>query len=168
MLLATMPVAGEWGIQCPRRNTENRGSRGFSSSCGAGLNVGCRLCNFFNEPDAEFYGCCGARLAEAGAEKLGQGVRAPTEDGLSSDRHQLTILFADLSGYIELSDALDAEDLHGLVGLVFDAVDQIVEDHGGTVHLHVGDEAMTLFAAPVAHSDVPIGRFAPPLKPTGQ
>ena len=96
------------------------------------------------------------RLAEAGAEKPGQGGREPTEEGLSGDRRQLTIFFADLSGYTELSDALDAEDLHGLVGLVFDAVDRIIEDHGGTVHRHVGDEVMALFGTPVAHSDDPI------------
>ena len=72
------------------------------------------------------------------------------------ERRQLTIFFADLSGYTELTDALDAEDLHQLMGLVFDSIDRIVEDHGGTVHRHVGDEVMALFGTPVAHTDDPM------------
>ena len=104
----------------------------------------------------KFCGGCGVRLAEAGAEKPGLPGGEQAEKGLSGDRRQLTIFFADLSGYTELSDALDAEDLHDLVGLIFDAVDRIVEDHGGTVHRHIGDEVMALFGTPVAHSDDPL------------
>lgn len=48
---------------------------------------------------------------------------------------------------------IDAEDLHALAGRVLDAIDRVVEDHGGTVHRHVGDEVMALFGAPVAHGD---------------
>jgi class 3 adenylate cyclase/tetratricopeptide (TPR) repeat protein len=74
----------------------------------------------------------------------------------SGERRQVTIFFADLSGYTQLSDALDAEDLHILVGRVFDSIDRIVEEHGGTVHRHIGDEVMALFGAPVAHADDPL------------
>lgn len=79
----------------------------------------------------------------------------PSQPMFEGDRRQLTIFFADLSGYTELSDALDAEELHNLVGYVFDAIDRIVKDHGGTVHRHIGDEVMALFGAPIAHSDDP-------------
>ena len=143
-------------MRCPRCDTENREERRFCSSCGAGLNVACRACDFLHEPGDEFCGGCGVRLAEAGGEKPGRGGGEPLDEGPSGDRRQGTIFFADLSGYTALSDELDAEDLHGLVGLVFDAIDRIVEDHGGTVHRHVGDEVMALFGAPVAHSDDPL------------
>jgi class 3 adenylate cyclase len=78
---------------------------------------------------------------------------APSAEG---ERRQLTIFFADLSGYTELTGDLDAEDLHRLMGLAFDRVDRIVEDHGGTEHRHVGDEVMALFGTPVAHTDDPM------------
>ena len=143
-------------MQCPKCNTENLGTRWFCSSCGAELNAKCPTCNFFNEPDAKFCGGCGMPLVEASAEETHQAVGETIQEGPTGDRRQLTIFFADLSGYTELSDTLDAEDLHGLVGLVFDVVDRIVEDHGGTVHRHVGDEVMALFGAPVAHSDDPL------------
>jgi class 3 adenylate cyclase len=92
-------------------------------------------------------------LAGAAAQFEPEISAAAPSDG---ERRQLTIFFADLSGYTELTDALDAEELHDLVGLVFDCIDRIVEDHGGTVHRHVGDEVMALFGAPVAHTDDPM------------
>lgn len=55
-----------------------------------------------------------------------------------------------------MSEALDAEELHALVGKVFDVIDRIVVDHGGTVHRHVGDEVMALFGAPIAYGDDPL------------
>ncbi len=143
-------------MKCLKCNAENQESRRFCSSCGTELKAGCPSCNFVNEPNDEFCGGCGVRLSEAGAEKPGKAGHQPTEEGLLGDRRQLTILFADLSGYTELSDELDAEDLHELVGLVFDSIDRIVEDHGGTVHRHIGDEVMALFGTPVAHTDDPI------------
>ncbi len=143
-------------MQCPKCNTENRSSRRFCSGCGARLEVECPSCGFANEAGDGFCGGCGIRLAAAGPEKPDQGDHDPSEEKLSGDRRHLTILFADLSGYTKLSETLDAEDLHGLVGLVFDAIDRIVEDHGGTVHRHVGDEVMALFGTPIAHSDDPL------------
>ena len=143
-------------MQCPKCNSENRDSRRFCSSCGARLEAECPTCGFINESGDKFCGGCGDRLADAGADKPGPPGDDQAEQGLSGDRRQLTIFFADLSGYTELTDTLDAEDLHELVGLVFDAVDRIVEDHGGTVHRHVGDEVMALFGTPVAHGDDPL------------
>ena len=74
----------------------------------------------------------------------------------AGERRQVTIFFADLSAYTELSEKLDAEELHDLVGRFFDATDRIIEDHGGTVHRHAGDEVMALFGVPVSHSDDPL------------
>ena len=65
----------------------------------------------------------------------------------------MTVLFADLAGYTRLSAALDAEDLHALMGRVFDAIDAVVEGYGGTVDKHIGDCVMGVFGAPVAHGN---------------
>jgi len=73
-----------------------------------------------------------------------------------ADRRQVTIFFADLSGYTELATTLDAEELHELTGRVLHSIDEIVVSHGGTVHRHVGDEVMALFGAPVTHGDDPL------------
>jgi hypothetical protein len=69
------------------------------------------------------------------------------------ERRQVTVLFADLSGYTRLSREIDAEELHALAGRFFDVVDTVVEGYGGTVRKHIGDCVMAVFGAPVAHSN---------------
>ncbi len=72
------------------------------------------------------------------------------------ERRQVTILFADLSGFTELSSVLDAEELHGVVSRFFAVADGAIENYGGTVDKHMGDAVMALFGAPVAHGDDPL------------
>jgi class 3 adenylate cyclase/tetratricopeptide (TPR) repeat protein len=71
------------------------------------------------------------------------------------ERRQVTVLFADLSGYTRLSREIDAEELHVLAGRFFDVVDAVVEGYGGTVRKHIGDCIMAVFGAPLAHSNDP-------------
>jgi class 3 adenylate cyclase len=75
---------------------------------------------------------------------------APLDEG---ERREVTVLFADLAGYTALSHALDAEEVHALLGRFFEAVDRIVENHGGHVDKHIGDCVMAVFGAPVAHDN---------------
>jgi class 3 adenylate cyclase/tetratricopeptide (TPR) repeat protein len=79
---------------------------------------------------------------------------APSE--LPEGEHrQVTVLFADLSGFTRLSTELGAEATHTLLNHYFEAVDGIVEDYGGSVDKHIGDNVMAVFGAPVAHTDDP-------------
>ena len=95
-----------------------------------------------------------AAIAELSEE--GPGRAPPTPATASGERRQVTILFADLAGFTELSSALDAEELHGLVSRFFAAADRVVAHYGGTVDKHMGDAVMALFGAPVAHGDDPL------------
>jgi class 3 adenylate cyclase/tetratricopeptide (TPR) repeat protein len=79
-------------------------------------------------------------------------------DSLSAgegERRQVTVLFADLSGFTRLSSELGAEATHALLNRYFEAVDGIVERFGGSVDKHIGDNVMAVFGAPVAHTDDP-------------
>ncbi|MBT1517425.1 AAA family ATPase [Bradyrhizobium sp. SRL28] len=67
----------------------------------------------------------------------------------------MTVLFADLTGSTELTDELDAEEVHALLGSFFDLADASVADHGGIVDKHIGDCVMAMFGAPVAHGNDP-------------
>src|SRR3546814_11282938 len=91
-----------------------------------------------------------------------------------AERRQVTVLFADLAGYTRLSSEIDAEEVHALLGRFFDLADGIISDYGGTVDKHIGDCAMAVFGAPVAHGHDPeravraapdLRRTVPPLPP---
>jgi class 3 adenylate cyclase/tetratricopeptide (TPR) repeat protein len=90
------------------------------------------------------------RSAEPGLAATAIAVSVP-----GGERRQVTILFADLSGYTRLSRELDAEDLHVLLGHFFRCVDSVVAEHGGTIDKHIGDCVMAVFGAPVAHDNDP-------------
>ncbi len=74
---------------------------------------------------------------------------------IDTERREVTIMFADLVGYTQMSSELDAEDLHAILGYFLDASDQIIVEHGGTIDKHLGDCVMAVFGAPVAHSNDP-------------
>ena len=86
-----------------------------------------------------------------GALELAADTTASTLS--EGERRQVTVLFADLAGYTKLTDELDAEEVHTLLGCFFDRVDGIIEGYGGTVDKHIGDCVMATFGAPVAHHD---------------
>jgi class 3 adenylate cyclase len=72
-----------------------------------------------------------------------------------AERRQVTVLFADLTGSTKLTDELDAEEVHALLGSFFDLADASVTDHGGTVDKHIGDCVMAVFGAPAAYGNDP-------------
>lgn len=82
-------------------------------------------------------------------EGIGRAARTVAE----GERRQVTIMFADLTGFTALSSSLDPEDLHELLGRFFSAVDGVIQSHGGTIDKHIGDCTMALFGAPIAHGD---------------
>jgi class 3 adenylate cyclase/tetratricopeptide (TPR) repeat protein len=69
------------------------------------------------------------------------------------ERRQVTVLFADLAGYTEWGQRLDAEEVHALLQQFFDRVDGIIQQHGGHIARHIGDCVMAVFGAPVAHDN---------------
>src|SRR4029078_1883899 len=91
------------------------------------------------------------------AEREPTGSAKPsTQKTLSEvggERRQVAVLFADLVGYTTLAKALDAEEVHNLLGCFFDRVDRLVKEHGGHVDKHIGDCVMAVFGAPISHGN---------------
>ncbi|HLH47920.1 MAG TPA: adenylate/guanylate cyclase domain-containing protein [Roseiarcus sp.] len=81
---------------------------------------------------------------------------APTALPAAAERRQVTILFADLSGFTPLAQSLDPEQVRELVGRFTALVDGVIVGYGGTVDKHIGDAVMALFGAPKAHDDDPL------------
>ncbi len=60
----------------------------------------------------------------------------------AGERRQVTVLFADLTGFTHLSKELGAEATHALLNRYFETVDGIVTGYGGTIDKHMGDNAI--------------------------
>jgi class 3 adenylate cyclase/predicted ATPase len=113
-------------------------------SCGAPLERRCPACGTAAPPEARFCMSCGQELAVA----VTRSPEPPPEE-----RRQVTVLFADLSGYTAVAERMDPEAVKALVDRALMRLGREVEGHGGTVDKYIGDNVMAIFGAPVAHED---------------
>src|SRR5262249_25677766 len=81
------------------------------------------------------------------------GRPAPPAFGLEGERKQLTVLFADVKGSMDLQADLDAEEWANLMDRFVRLLAEGVQRYGGRVAKSTGDGVMALFGAPVALED---------------
>jgi class 3 adenylate cyclase/tetratricopeptide (TPR) repeat protein len=72
---------------------------------------------------------------------------------LEGERKQVTVLFADLKGSMELLAERDPEEARQLLDPVLERMIEAVHRYEGTVNQVMGDGIMALFGAPIAHED---------------
>ena len=136
-------------MKCPKCQTENPRRRKFCRECGEKLLLICPKCGRENLPGDKFCGECGQKLGDVvEAERA-----APEPEG---ERKYVTVLFSDLSGYTEMSEKLDPEEVKELTGRIFWEISQVITKYEGFVEKFVGDAVMALFGAPKAHEDDPV------------
>src|SRR5436305_868426 len=100
----------------------------------------CPRCGRGNRPEARFCDNCGQELRAA---------VAPAD----AERKQVTVLFADVQGSMDLIENVDPEHWRRVMQRFFDLLREGVERYGGTVDKFTGDGIMALFGAPVAYED---------------
>lgn len=71
------------------------------------------------------------------------------------ERKQVTVLFADVSGFTSMSEKLDHEEVSGIMNALWSRLDKSILNHGGLIDKHIGDAVMALFGAPIAQEDDP-------------
>ena len=72
---------------------------------------------------------------------------------MAEERRLVTVLFADVTGSTALAEALDPEDMRGLLGQYFAIAREVLTEHGGTLEKFIGDAVMAVFGLPTAHDD---------------
>jgi class 3 adenylate cyclase/tetratricopeptide (TPR) repeat protein len=70
-----------------------------------------------------------------------------------AERKQVTVLFADVSGSMDLSEQEDPEEWRKIMQRFFSLLVESVTRFEGTVDKFTGDGIMAIFGAPVAHED---------------
>ena len=76
-----------------------------------------------------------------------------SRSALEGERKQVTVLFADLKGSMELLAERDPEEARQLLDPVLERLMAAVHRYEGTVNQVMGDGIMALFGAPLAHED---------------
>jgi class 3 adenylate cyclase/tetratricopeptide (TPR) repeat protein len=125
----------------------------------------CRACGHPVAPGKKFCGNCGVSLTEKAAARpgalpaesyipqhLAEKIRTTRAD-LAGERKQVTVLFADLKGSMELLADRDPEEARRLLDPVLERMMEAVHRYEGTVNQVMGDGIMALFGAPLAHED---------------
>jgi class 3 adenylate cyclase len=76
-----------------------------------------------------------------------------SRSALEGERKQVTVLFADLKGSMELLADRDPEEARQLLDPVPERMIEAVHRYEGTVNQVMGDGIMAFFGAPIAHED---------------
>ncbi len=150
-------------MSCPRCHAENRDGLKFCEDCGARLGVTCLKCGAEITPGKRFCGSCGTPVTGQTANRFAAPeTYAPkhlaekiltSRGALEGERKQVTVLFADLKGSMELLADRDPEEARKLLDPVLERMMEAVHRYEGTVNQVMGDGIMALFGAPLAHED---------------
>ncbi|MFP4301992.1 MAG: adenylate/guanylate cyclase domain-containing protein [Spirochaetaceae bacterium] len=71
------------------------------------------------------------------------------------ERRYVTVLFADMKGFTDLSRRLDPEEMDLLMERVFLRFESIISAYGGGVEKYIGDALVAVFGVPQIHEDDP-------------
>jgi len=150
-------------MQCPRCHAENPAGMKFCGQCAAPLASVCPSCGAVNPPGNKFCGQCAAPLAKTGEPRFGSPESytprhlaekiLTSKSALEGERKQVTVLFADLKGSMELLADRDPEEARKLLDPVLERMMEAVHRYEGTVNQVMGDGIMALFGAPVGLED---------------
>jgi class 3 adenylate cyclase/tetratricopeptide (TPR) repeat protein len=123
----------------------------------------CPRCAHAAPEGARFCPACGGRLgAPETARFASPGAYTPphlaqrildARAAVEGERKQVTVLFADIHGLVDVMGDRDPEEVGPILDQVRELMMEAVHRYEGTVNQVVGDGIMALFGAPLAHED---------------
>jgi len=147
---------------CPSCRHINPPGANFCQQCGFRILRICANCRAEISSDASFCHRCGKPTASVDSRI--EAVRAytpkhladkilTTRSALQGEHKQVTVLFADVKGSMQLAEQVDPEDFHALLDHFFRILASGIHRFEGTINQYTGDGIMALFGAPIAHED---------------
>src|ERR1700686_4739548 len=151
-------------MKCPKCQHENPADARFCEACAAPLARLCANCSSPVSATAKYCSQCGHALHPAPGSARYSSPRnytpqhlvdkiLTTRAALEGERKQITVLFADIKGSMEVITDRDLEDAQKLLHAVVERMIEAVNRYEGTVNSVLGDGIMALFGAPLAHED---------------
>ena len=151
-------------MKCPRCQQDNPPQAKFCLECASSLDPRCTNCGTQLPAGARFCFECGTPVSAPVSlprfaspqtytpKHLAERI-INSKAALEGERKQVTVLFADLKGSMELLADRDPEEARKLLDPVIEHMMEAVHHYEGTVNQVMGDGIMALFGAPVAHED---------------
>ena len=151
-------------MKCPRCQQENPPQAKFCLECATPLALRCASCGTQLPTGAKFCFECATPVSAPGSAPRFASPESYTpkhlaekiltsKAALEGERKQVTVLFADLKGSMELLADRDPEEARKLLDPVLERMMEAVHRYEGTVNQVMGDGIMALFGAPLAHED---------------
>jgi class 3 adenylate cyclase/tetratricopeptide (TPR) repeat protein len=151
-------------MKCPRCQQENPPEAKFCLECATPLVLRCVNCGTQLPAGAKFCFECAKPVGAPRSEPRFVSPEAYTpkhlaeriltsKAALEGERKQVTVLFADLKGSMELLADRDPEEARKILDPVLERMMEAVHRYEGTVNQVMGDGIMALFGAPLAHED---------------
>ena len=150
-------------MKCPRCQHESPQGARFCEECATPLARTCSNCGTALSPTAKFcHACAHPASGDAGSKSRTPESYTPkhlaekiltSKAALEGERKQVTVLFADLKGSMELLADRDPEEARKILDPVLELMMEAVHRYEGTVNQVMGDGIMALFGAPLAHED---------------
>src|SRR5262245_24049326 len=148
-------------MRCLSCHHDNRSDRRFCTQCGSKWPMGCPSCGAPIEAGEKFCGGCGAALTIGGRTTTPSPARAPlladkirqAKGTIEGERKEVTVVFVDVKGSMELAEQLDPEVWSQIMQRFFRIFCDGIERFEGFVDKFTGDGGMALFGAPIAHED---------------
>jgi class 3 adenylate cyclase/tetratricopeptide (TPR) repeat protein len=151
-------------MKCTVCEQENAAKAKFCEQCGSPLARVCAYCGSHASPTARFCPQCGRSLSTVAADSRFASPKAYTplhlankiltaRTAVEGERKQVTVLFADIKGSMEVFADRDPEAAQKLFDPVLERMIEAVHRYEGTVNRVMGDGIMALFGAPIAHED---------------
>jgi Double zinc ribbon len=153
-------------MRCTACGYDSPSGKKFCGECGAPQNRRCPSCGGEIPPETNFCGDCGTPLAETAKQVAPRSLTLASytpkhlaekilrsRSALQGERKQVTVLFADVMGSMDLGESVEAEEWHGIMEGFFRILSDDVHRYEGTINQYTGDGIMALFGAPIAHED---------------
>ena len=147
-------------MKCRRCQHDNPQGARFCEECASPVARACSNCGAAVSASAKFCQACAHPIAaEAGALSRSPDSYTPkhlaekiltSKAALEGERKQVTVLFADLKGSMELLADRDPEEARKFLDPVLGHMMEAVHRYEGTVNQVMGDGIMALFGAPLA------------------
>uniref|UniRef100_A0A7V1EHQ2 Tetratricopeptide repeat protein n=1 Tax=candidate division WOR-3 bacterium TaxID=2052148 RepID=A0A7V1EHQ2_UNCW3 len=128
-------------MKCPQCGRENPTTNKFCGECGF---------NLLSYTTIERIELLKKSIPESLVRKI-----ISTKDTAVKERRNVTVVFADISGFTSISEKLDPEELTLLMNKCFQKLGMMIYRYEGIIDKFIGDCIMAIFGAPVSHEDDP-------------